>query len=173
MLYPNTNPDITQLKAKYRNKEISKAEYYVQREQFTFFGYETKKRFWYAIGKPIAILYFSLMLLYASTHIVLDDLKRMFRITTFIGISISSFFIVWTFWPRGDFPITAYYTSIGVIATLSAYTSYLLIVFRNSLVKKIRLLTSFIIDSRQSYVPKEKEKEYTRDYLETFEKLVE
>lgn len=172
MLYPDTNPDIEQLKTKVRNKEISRAEYYVQKEQFTFFGYDTKRKFWYVIGQPLATLYFSLMLLYASTYVPLDSLKRIFRIATFIGISISSFFITWVFWYRADFPVTAYYISIGVISLLSAYVSYLLIVFRNGLLAKIRLLTSFIVIKGRSHVPKENEKAYVRDYIETFKKLV-
>ncbi|MEM9687220.1 MAG: hypothetical protein AAF934_09915 [Bacteroidota bacterium] len=174
IFYPKTNPDIEQLKTKVRNNEISRAEYYIQKKPYTFFGYNTKMKFWYAIGKPIALLYFSLMLLYiSSTYVVLDDLKRILGIITFIGISISFYFIVWVFWFRGDFPVLAYYISIGIIAVLSAYASYLLIVFRNSLVHKIRLLTAFIVGKGSTYVPQKDKKAYVRDYMETFKKLVE
>ena len=57
MLYSKTNPDIERLKEKLKNDEISTAEYKVQRKPFAYFGYDTKKKFWYAIGQPIAILY--------------------------------------------------------------------------------------------------------------------
>ena len=173
MLYPKTNPDIEHLKEKLKNDEISKAEYRVQRKPFAYFGYDTKKKFWYAIGQPLTILYLSLMLLYATTYIGFNELKRALRVITFISASVSFYFITWVFWFRGDFPATAYYISIGVIALLSAYASYLLIVFRASLLSRIKLLTSFIIGKGQSHVPKENEKAYVRDYLETFEKLVE
>ena len=172
MLYPKTNPNIEQLKEKYRNKEFSKAEYYVQRESFTFFGYSTKRKFWYAIGKPISTLYFLLILFYATTYIGFKELKAALRVITFMGTSISFYFIVWAFWHREDFPLKAYYISIGVISVLSAYASYLLIVFRDSLLAKIKILTSFIVNKGSTYISKEDEEAYVRDYLKTFKKVI-
>ena len=172
MLYPNTNPDIAQLRTKLENKEISRVEYAVQRQQFTYFGYDTKTKFWYAIGQPLFVLYFSLIVLYATTYIVFDELKRALRVIAFIGTSISFFFIVWVFWLRRDFPVTAYYASMIIISVLSAYASYLLIVFRKSLLTRIKILTSFIVGKGSSYVPKEDEEAYVRDYLKTFKKLL-
>ncbi|MEM9687258.1 MAG: hypothetical protein AAF934_10105 [Bacteroidota bacterium] len=173
MLYPKTDPNIEQLREKLESGEISRAEFKIQKKPYTFFGYETKKRFWYAIGQPLTILYFSLMLLYTSTYIVFKELKILLRIATFIGASISFYFIVWTFWYRGDFPLKAYYISIGIISLLSAYVSYLLIVFRDTLLVKIKILTSFIVEKGRSHVPKENEEAYVSDYLETLEKLIE
>jgi hypothetical protein len=174
MLYPNEkNVALTELKDSYKKGEIDKESYVIKKSELTYFGYTNKRKFWYAIGKPISMLYFSLMLLYSSFFISENVLKSTLKKISILGVSISFYFIVWAFWYRGDFPIHLYYIAIGAVSIFSTVVSYFVIKSRNSMIQKIRILTNHIVLRGKKHVADENKKGYILDYMKTFKKISE
>lgn len=174
MIYPNTkNVELEYARKRYKSKEINREEFIQQKIKATYFGYDNTRKFWYSIGKPLAMLYFSFLLMYASFYINEKQLKTAIRLGSFIAVLVSSYFITWAFWYRADFDKNLYFTSIGFISILSTITSYILISHRNSIIKKIRILTNHIVLKGKSHVPRENKENYIRDYIETFNKILD
>ena len=111
--------------------------------------------------------------MYASFYVNEKKLQNTFKGISILGVYISTYFLVWAFWYRADFPEYMYYICIGIIAVLSTYLSYQLISSRNSILDKIRLLTNHIVFKGKSHVPVEKRKDYVKDYVETFNEIVD
>jgi hypothetical protein len=174
MFYPNTkNIELSKVKKEYKEKKIDRTTYINLKRDVTYFGYQNIRKFLYAIGKPISMLYFALLLLYSSFYIGEKQIKSIIRFGAILGVLVSFYFIVWAFWYRADFPVLWYYITIGVISISSTVMSYGLIKSRNSILSKIRLLTNHIVIKGKRHVPDENKKEYIKDYLETFNKLID
>ncbi|MCD8412407.1 MULTISPECIES: hypothetical protein [Tenacibaculum] len=174
MIFPNTkNTELEQIKKDYKKGRFDREEYIIRKKEVTYFGYENLRKFWYSTGKPITMLYFSIMILYASFYINVKEIKKSLKITSILGVLISFYFIIWAFWYRADFPKELYYLVIGVVSILSTIVSYNIIKSRNQILNKIKLLTNHIVFKGKKHVPKENKKEYVKDYLETFNKLVD
>lgn len=127
MFYKNTiNKPLIELKKEYKAKKIERAEYILKKSKITYFGYTNKRKFWYAIGKPIAMLFFSLILLYASAHIKTKEVKKNIQICFLLCSSTSFYFLIWAFWYRADFPEYLYYIAIGFCSVISSIIIYLI-----------------------------------------------
>lgn len=174
IFYPNkANLPLQALKKEYKAQKITRAVYILKKQELTYFGYDNKTKFWYAIGKPIAMLYFSIALLYASFYIGHKTIRTNIRIVAISASLISFYFIIWAFWYRADLPKTLYYTAIGIISILATTATYGILKSRNKLVKKIQLLTAHIVFKGKKHVAPENKEGYTVDYMRTFKKLSE
>ncbi len=177
MFFPKESTEIINLKKSYKQDQINKETYSIQlkalKEKQKFIGFPNQRTFWYNMGKPITLLYFSLLLMGIYPFIGEEYLRKAIQFSAVILGFVSFYFITWVLWDRNDFPKTAYYMAMGIIAVLSTFLAIFLINHRKSLLSKIRLLTSFIVLKGKSHVPEENKKAYVKDYLKTFKKLVE
>lgn len=165
------NTSLQKVRKEYKSGIIDRVTFIIKKREVTYFGYTTPRKFWYAIGKPITMLYFSFILMYASFFIGDVSLKKTFKNISILGVFISFYFLIWAFWYMGDFPEYLYFLSIGFVSILSTVFSYRLIASRNHILEKIRLLTGHIVIKGKKHVPDENRKEYVKDYLETFNKI--
>lgn len=173
IFYPNTkNVRLEEVKKKYKEKELTREQYIEQRIAVTYFGYQNMRKFWYSIGKPLSMVYFSFLLMYSSFYINEKQLKKAIQLGSFMAALVSTYFIIWAFWYRADFEEHLYFIAIGIISILSTATSFRIIKQRNSILDKIRILTNHIVFKGKKHVPQENKKEYVKDYLETFNKIV-
>ncbi|PKH49512.1 hypothetical protein CXF68_01880 [Tenacibaculum sp. Bg11-29] len=174
IMFPNTkNTQLEQVKKDYKLGKLERKEYITRKREVTYFGYTNLRKFWYSTGKPISMLYFSILILYSSFYINVKEIKNALRIASTLAILISFYFIIWAFWYRADFPEELYYLVIGIVSILSTVVSYNMIKSRNQILNKIKLLTNHIVLKGKNHVPNENKKEYVKDYLKTFEKLVD
>jgi len=176
MFFPKNSKEIVNLKKSYKQDQISKETYTDQlkilKEKQKFIGFPNQRTFWYNMGKPITLLYFSLLLIGIYPFLSDKYLRRAVKFSAIIMGFVSFFFIIWVLWDRNDLPKTAYYIAMGIIAILSTFLAISLINHRNSLLARIRLLTSFIVLKGKLYVSKKNEEAYFRAYMETFRKLI-
>ena len=125
ILLDKKSPQFDLLDAQLESKELTQANYEAAVEQLKesekYFGFTNKRKFWYAIGKPIAMTYVSFMLLFLSGYVNDPKVSGIANISGILFFSISMYFVVWTFWDRQDFPATAYFVSIGVISIASTF----------------------------------------------------
>ncbi|CAL2108221.1 conserved membrane hypothetical protein [Tenacibaculum sp. 190524A02b] len=174
MIYPNkTNTELSLVKKQYKEGKLSRGEYIQKKKEVTYFGYQNKRKLWYSIGKPISMLYFSLLLMYSSFYVTEKQFKISFKFGAITGVLVSFYFIIWAFWYRADFPESLYYIAIGVVSALSTAVSYFSIQARNNIIKKIKLLTNHIVVKGKRHVSTEHRKDYINDYLETFNKVID
>jgi len=172
--YPNTkNIALESIKESYKKGELNNTEYINKKREVTFFGYTNQRKFWYAIGKPIAMLYFSILLMYSSFYINEKALVSIFKKISILVVSISFYFIIWAFWYRADFPKTLYFILIGVVSVLSTIFSFKFIESENAILEKIKILTKHIVILGKKHVPLENRVEYVEDYMKTFDKITD
>ncbi len=139
------------------------------------FGFNNIRKFWYAAGKNICMLFFSLVLMYASFFINDREVKKIAFICSFLFMGISVYFVIWVFWWDSDFPKYVYYTAIAVASLLSTTMCYFVLGHFNKILKylyNIRKLTDFLIgDVEKKYVDKKKSKDYTIDVVNVLDSL--
>lgn len=111
-------------KAMFKKGEISAIEYEQIRSENTYFGYKTKRKFLYAIGKPMLLIFISLLMLYTSMKLKEKYIKQIVKYISVISSMISFYFLIWAFWYRADFPKNLYYISIGVLSVFSVFILY-------------------------------------------------
>ncbi len=120
MLVSNeTNSTYQEAKKKFKLDQISKQEYELIRKKYTYFGYSSKRRMWFAIGLPLLLLYISSLLLYCSTKIENDFIKKIIGLISFFSTLISFYLLIWALWYRADFPKNWYYIAIGFLSIAS------------------------------------------------------
>ncbi len=177
ILYPKTHPKFDIFDLQVQNQQISQEEYKTLVENLkneeAFFGFKNKRLFWFVAGKPFAMFYFALLLIYVYPFISLDsDIKKAVRFSAILFTFISSYFIVWTLWYRGDFPQVTYYIAIGFVSILSTVVSMGLINHNRSMLKNIHSLLSFIVvDIKSKYISAEDKRSFIEDYTDEIEKL--
>ena len=180
ILLDKKSPQFDLLDAQLESKELTQANYEAAVEQLKesekYFGFTNKRKFWYAIGKPIAMTYVSFMLLFLSGYVNDPKVSGIANISGILFFSISMYFVVWTFWDRQDFPATAYFVSIGVISIASTFLALKYLKHQTMiyeyLIENIRKLTGFIQrDVRTKYVNESDRKEYTKDVVNVVKSL--
>lgn len=177
ILYPRVNPTFKSYDQQLENKILSDVEHEVLttnlKEKEVFFGFNTKRKFWYAIGKPISMLYFALLFIYIYPYIEIEKyVKRVIAYSAALFLFISLYFIIWTFWYRLDFPIVLYYVAIGVGSIVGTAISIVLINHKKTMVRNVHSLLRFIVtDIKEKYISLEDKTEFVDDYTDEIEKL--
>ncbi len=176
MLFPIHSTEIVQLKKLYEQNLVDEQTYTNQlnilKQKQAFVGFPNFRTFLYNIGKPITLLYFSLLLIGIYPFITEIYIRKAAKFSSTILGFVSFYFTIWVFWYRGDLPKFTYYTAIGVIAILSTFLAIALINHRKNLLLKIQQLIEFIVvDTRNKYIPKEKETAYVEDVFHTLDKV--
>lgn len=166
------NIALEKIRKEYKEGKFNREVFIQKKRSVTYFGYSTLENFWYAIGKPITMLYFALLLMYASCFIKDTQFQKTFRGISLLGVFISFYFLIWAFWYRADFPKNMYFFAIGVVSILSTFFSYKLIASQINIIEIIHLLTNHIVFKGKKHVPDEKKGEYVKDYLKTFDKMM-
>lgn len=180
ILLDKKSPQFAVLDAQLESKELNQVDYESAVEQLKefekYFGFTNKRKFWYAIGKPIAMTYVSFMLLFLSGYVNDPKVSGIANISGVLFFSISMYFVVWTFWDRQDFPATAYFVSIGVISIVSTFLALKYLKHQSMiyeyLIDNIKKLTGFIQrDVKTKYVNESDRKEYTKDVVNVVKSL--
>lgn len=86
------------------------------------FGFNNLRSFLYALGLPVSLLTISIFVAFLSNLLELRPYKEVIKVASWIFISVSMYFIVWTFWYREDFNVYLYYLAIILISVLTAYS---------------------------------------------------
>ncbi|UOB18617.1 hypothetical protein [Abyssalbus ytuae] len=143
------------------------------KESEKFIGFSNIRKFWFAIGKPITMLYYGFLLAYVTSYINDRTLKKAMYISSMILLLISIYFVTWTLWYRQDFPENLYYITIGVISVVSAFASYYLISHRNNLAIKIQYLVNFISKKIYTrYIADQDKKEFVNESLQLYKEKI-
>jgi hypothetical protein len=179
MLYPRVNPQFTVLDQQLENNVITQNTYDLKykalKESEKFVGFFTVRKFWYAIGKPISMFYFALLLIYLYPFILIDKkIKRIVGASIVLFLFISMYFIVWTLWHRQDFPKELYYWAIGIVSIIGSMISIFIINYDKdkTLRSNIHMLLRFIVnDVKNKYISEEDKAEFIEDYINQIEKL--
>ncbi len=176
MLAPRDSPEIVQLEAKLDSGDITEAEYNsalpVLKKEQKYLGYFNFRSFLYAIGTPIAMFYFSLLMLIAVNNIQEKLLRKSMRFAFLISIYISSYLICWVIFPRSDFPDGMYHFSLGVMALATLAFSWFLIAYKNDVREKIVKLIHFIsIDTYTKYIRQEDKREFMNDSYKVYDDI--
>ncbi|WP_062056108.1 hypothetical protein [Aquimarina longa] len=167
------------LTAKFETKSISEEQYKVCSQElvnsYKVFGFNNIRKFWYAAGRNICMLFFSFILMYTTFFITDKEVKKITLTCAFLFMGISTYYVIWTFWWRQDFPKQAYFMAIGVASLLSTLMSYFVLGHFNKILtylSNIHKLTDFIIsDVKEKYIDKKKEKDYTVDVIKVIDSL--
>ena len=94
-IYPNTeNSKLISLRKSYKKGNLERAEFIKKKKEVTYFGYSNQRKLWYAIGKPIALLYFAILLMYTSFYINDKKLSLAIKQASILGVGISFYFII-------------------------------------------------------------------------------
>ncbi|WP_271784940.1 hypothetical protein [Aquimarina algiphila] len=177
IFYPKKNAQFAVYEKQFEQRELSTEEYDLKVENLKasekFIGFTNIRKFWYAIGKPIAMLYFSLLLVYIYPFIILDKhIRWVASISASLFLFISIYFITWTLWPRQDFPKHLYYCAIGVVALVGTVISTLINSYHIKRQKNLHSWLYFVIrDIKQKYISAEDKEQFVRDYTDQIEKL--
>ncbi len=153
-------------------KPLFEKELILAKEEAKVMGFNSTRKFWYAIGKSITMFYFSFVIMLSLRSIGDKYMRKALQVSSIILMTIAVYFITWALWAAGDFPKTYYYIIIGVISILSTWMSFSLIQHfsRVQLMVK-RLLDYIIIQIDDKYIPKDKKEAYLKDYMEQIKKL--
>ncbi len=108
------------------NPELEK-QLAIAKEKVKVRGFNTARSFWYAIGQPITMFYFSFVIMLSLRSIGDKYMRQALQVSSIILMTIAVYFITWALWAAGDFPKTYYYIIIGVISILSTWMSFSLI----------------------------------------------
>ena len=177
MLMQNESKEMTTLEIQLNDGEISK-EYYDQtypilKEKQKFFGFSSPRRFWYAMGTPITMLFFALLILTTAHLIGEQTVRKAIYFSSLILLFISTYHIVWVFWPRNDFPKNLYHLSIALMSISTTVVAILLLKYRLGLQSRIEKLIHFIsIDAYFKYIKQEDKPEYMKDSYEVYDEII-
>ncbi|WP_271729900.1 hypothetical protein [Aquimarina algiphila] len=177
IFYPKKHAQFAIYEKQLEQRELSTKGYDLKVENLKasekFIGFTNIRKFWYAIGKPIAMLYFSLLLVYIYPFIILDKhIRWVAGISASLFLFISIYFIVWTLWPRQDFPKHLYYWAIGLVALVGTVISALINSYHIKRQKNLHSWLYFVIrDIKRKYISAEDKEQFVRDYTDQIEKL--
>jgi len=177
MLVPKNSEQIVGLEKKYEQNEVSESYYELQlavlKEDQKLFGYRSPRTFLYAIGTPITMLFFALLVL-SITHLIGEQVIRLaIYFSTLCLLFIAVYHIVWIFWPRNDFPKNLYHLSIALMSLFAILIARLLMKYRLSLQSRIEKLIHFIsIDAYFKYVKKRDKPEYIKDSYDVYDDII-
>lgn len=177
IFYPKKHSDFARFEIQLEQKTIGEDEYALKVEALEasekFIGFSNVRKFWYAIGKPIAMLYFAIMLVYIYPFIILDKQVRwIVGISAFLFLFISLYFVTWTLWHRQDFPKQLYYWAIGLVALVGTGISVLINSYYIKRQKNLHAWLYFVIrDVKKKYISAEDKEQFIRDYNDQIEKL--
>jgi hypothetical protein len=91
------------------------------------FGYYNARMFCYAIGIPVTLFFSALFVSFSSMFIHIKIFRKIMFIISYMILSISIYYIIWSIWARKDFPKPYYYTSIIILSLISSYLLFFLI----------------------------------------------
>ncbi|TSE04373.1 hypothetical protein [Aquimarina algiphila] len=177
IFYPKQHAQFAVYEKQLEQKELSEEEYDLKVENLKasekFIGFTNIRKFWYAIGKPIAMLYFSLLLVYIYPFIILDkQIRWIVGVSAFLFLFISLYFVTWTLWHRQDFPKELYYWAIGLVASVGTGISILINSYYIKRQKNLHAWLYFVIrDVKRKYISAEDKEQFIRDYNDQIEKL--
>ncbi|WP_271784799.1 hypothetical protein [Aquimarina algiphila] len=177
ILYPKKHAQFTVYEKQLEQRELSTEEYHLKVENLKasekFIGFTNIRKFWYAIGKPIAMFYFSLLLVYIYPFIILDkQIRWIVGVSAFLFLFISIYFMTWTLWHRQDFPKKLYYWAIGLVASVGTGISILINSYYIKRKKNLHAWLYFVIrDVKRKYISAEDKEQFVRDYNDQIEKL--
>jgi hypothetical protein len=171
IFYPKKDPGLIKkeavLAAKLESNSINKEQYDIWYQEvknsYKVFGFTNIRKFWYAAGRSISMFFFSFIMMYVTFFITEKEVKRIATVCAFLFMGISTYFIVWSFWWRQDFPKLAYFIAIGVVSLLSTLITYFIMGHSNKILiylSNIHKLTDFLTrDVEVKYVDKKKKKD--------------
>ncbi|PKV50244.1 hypothetical protein ATE84_2299 [Aquimarina sp. MAR_2010_214] len=179
ILYPKKSPEFKILKQQLDNGKITQDTYVLQYEAIEisekFIGFTNIRKFWYAIGKPISMFYFALLLIYVYPFVLMDKkIKRIVGASIVLFLFISTYFIVWTLWHRQDFPKELYYWAIGIVSIVGSIISIFIVNYDKdkTMRSNVHVLLRFIVnDVKNKYVLEKDKAEFVEDYTNQIEKL--
>ncbi|GMN06534.1 hypothetical protein MTsPCn5_19230 [Croceitalea sp. MTPC5] len=176
MIFPKKSVKIIALESRFNNEEITESQFNYQlsilKKEFKFIGFSSPRKFWFAIGKPIFMLYLGLFLFFIFPYINDTQLRGSTKILGILSTLSASYFIVWTLWYRGDFPRHWYYICIGLFSIASTFMAYAIINFRESLSIKISQLIRFIsVDAYFKYIKHEDRDAYLQDSFTIYDQI--
>jgi hypothetical protein len=103
------------------------------------FGFTNMRTFLYAIGFPFSLFTVSVFVAFLANLIELRPYKKALKIGSITFISVSVYFIIWTFWYKKDFNVYAYYSAMGLASITTSYFIYRLL---KSISKKLKTLNA-------------------------------
>ena len=188
--FPKVNQEVKVLNTNFKNATISEKEFRTQKEllykKYQVFGFSNIRRFAYAIGMPIAILFCSL-LFFAISQFIFDQTAIL---GTLVAASIflftSLYFILWTIWPydsnRNDFSEGTYYIVMTLVSISVTVTCFLFIISKSNYDLKIKELVHLVFNARKGWystlekheheeVVKNKKSQFDDNMYEVFEKV--
>jgi len=176
MIYPKTPKQLVVLEETFSKGNISEKEYKLQREnlkeEIKLFGFRSARHFWFAIGRSITIFYLGIYLMFCTPFINEPSLQKITRLISFLTTGIGLYFMIWAFWPRGDFHKNLYYISMIIVSVFGTFVAYWLTNFRLELKRKIGTLIRFIaVDAYHKYVKKEDRDEYLQDSYSVYDEI--
>ncbi len=177
ILYPKKHPDFAIYAKQLEEKTISEDTYTLKVDELKanekFIGFSNIRKFWYAAGKPLAMLYFAILLVYIYPFVILDKHVRWivgFSASLFLFISL--YFVTWTLWHRQDFPKELYYWAIGLVAVVGTGISILINNYHIKRKKNLHAWLYFVIrDVKRKYISAEDKEQFIKDYTDQIEKL--
>ncbi|VAW10395.1 hypothetical protein MNBD_BACTEROID03-2477 [hydrothermal vent metagenome] len=177
MLFPVKSNDIFALELQLENELIAQELFDIKlselKKEQKFVGFSNQRTFWFAIGKPILILYVAIYLLFIYPSISDKYLQKSTKILAFLTTFITMYFIIWTLWYRADFPKQFYYLSIGIASVTGTFVAAMVIDYRQNLRLKIEKPIHFIsIDAYTKYVQKDDRPDYMKDSYEVYDETI-
>ena len=176
MLTPNKSRPIIDLEKELEQGGISQihfdTRYQVLKEKQKFFGFSSPRRFWYAIGMPIMVLFFSLLFLNVSSLLPDRSIRKATRFASTIALFIALYFIIYVLWPGQDLPENIYYVSLVSVSVCATALGYFIVNNRFNLTLKIQKLIRFIsVDTFVKYVKEEDKDDYLDDSFSVYDDI--
>ncbi len=171
-LSKETPKEIIKLDKMYDAQEISETEYESERAKHTIFGYSKPRSFVYALGNPVCMLYFGVLILFFSKYLK-NEIKQLAVLSSLMLTFISLYFIVWVFWIPTDMPQHIYYIAMGLIAIACTVLVYLVSKIKFSHIQQIKDLIYYIVVTGKKHVPAENRKNYALDYQKEISKIMD
>ncbi len=176
MLAPKKSIEIQLLESNLENGTVSNQDFEellpILKKKQKYLGYFNFRSFLYAIGTPIAMFYFSILMLVTVNHIEEKLLRQSLRFAFLISLYISSYLIIWVLLPPSDFPKGLYHLSIGLISFGALCLSWFLIAYRNDVRIKIVKLIHFIsVETYDKYIRSEDKKSFVKDSYKVYDEI--
>lgn len=116
-----------------------------------FAGFKDFRRFVYAIGQPISILFFSIFVLVVSDYCN-KEIKRLLSLFSLPFIVTSVFNIIWVFYYDPDLPTWAYYSIITVASIMITFAIWSFYSYKESIESKFVKTINYILYNRAETV---------------------
>jgi len=117
-------------------------------DQVGILGYTYMTSFLFAVGFPISMVSFALLLKYGSQKMI-DGYSKPFNQISNIILFVGCFYILWVLLPIQDYSKSVYYTFLGAVSIASGYAitmlHYVIIIAEEKLRHTIQRLFKFIL----------------------------